>query len=100
MSSYPENYNYWLGDDGYYYTAFNLAVDDPSEAYLYDAIITGEDFVPSYMVAIDDIYYGQWSEGLNGYFHNYQTQDGRVKLEMGSYYYNNKVTCQYATIYS
>ena len=100
MSSYPENYNYWLGDDGYYYTAFNLAVDDPSEAYLYDAIVTGEDFVPSYMVAIDDIYYGQWSEGLNGYFHNYQTQDGRVKLEMGSYFYNNKVTCQYATIYS
>ena len=99
QSSYPENYNYWLGDDGYYYTGFNLSVDDPSEAYLYDAVVTGEDFVPSYMVAMDSIHSGQWPEGLNGYFHNYKTSDGKIKLEMGSYYYDGRVACQYAAIY-
>ena len=85
------DYNYWYSDQGFI-TVVNWVELD--ESYLRDAaeFVVGK--LPSYLVNIDSLHSGTWSDGLSGYFQNFTTQDEQVMVEVGSYYDDSGLNCQ------
>ena len=85
------DYNYWYSDSGFVTIVSWTELD---ESYLQDAaeFVVGK--LPSYLVNIDQLHSGTWSDGLSGYFQNFTTQDEQVKVEIGSYYDDTGLNCQ------
>lgn len=85
------DYNYWYSDSGFVTIVSWTELD---ESYLQDAaeFVVGK--FPSYLVNIDQLHSGTWSDGLSGYFQNFTTQDEQVKVEIGSYYDDTGLNCQ------
>ena len=85
------DYNYWYSDSGFV-TIVGWAELD--ESYLQDAVEFVVGKLPSYLVNIDELHSGTWSDGLNGCFQNFVSQDEQVKVEIGSYYDDSGLNCQ------
>ena len=85
------DYNYWYSDQGFI-TVVNWVELD--ESYLRDAaeFVVGK--LPSYLVNVDSLHSGTWSDGLSGYFQNFTTQDEQVMVEVGSFYDDSGLNCQ------
>ena len=86
-----EDYNYWYSDSGF---VTYVVWDTLDETYLEAAVEFVVEKLPSYLVSIDELHSGTWSDGLSGYFQNFVSQDDQVKVEIGSYYENNELNCQ------
>ena len=84
------DYNYWYTDEGYI-TVVGWELD---ESYLRDAAEYVVSKLPSYLVNIDSLHSGTWSDGLSGYFQNFVSQDEQVMVEIGSYYDDTGLNCQ------
>ena len=85
-----EDYNYWYSDSGF----ITIVAWDLDESYLQDAAEYVVSKLPSYLVSVDSLHSGTWSDGLNGYFQNFVTQDEQVMVEVGSYYDDTGLNCQ------
>ena len=85
------DYNYWYSDQGFITV---VGWEELDESYLRDAaeFVVGK--LPSYLVNIDELHSGTWSDGLSGYFQNFVSQDEQVKVEIGSYYDDTGLNCQ------
>ena len=98
---YPEDYNYEYINgtySGFYTTAYFGSIIDASESNLRLVVETVANYLPSYLHAMDDIHYGTWDEGVNGYFQNFTDGDNQTKVELGSYLLQtdegNDIACQ------
>ena len=86
-----EDYNYWYSDSGF---VTYVIWDTLDETYLEAAVEFVVEKLPSYLVNIDELHSGTWSDGLNGYFQNFVSEDEQVMVEIGSYYENDELNCQ------
>ena len=86
-----EDYNYWYSDSGFITI---VMWDELDETYLEAAVEFVVEKLPSYLVSVDELHSGTWSDGLSGYFQNFVSQDDQVMVEVGSYYEDNALNCQ------
>ena len=86
-----EDYNYWYSDSGF---TTIVMWDELDETYLEAAVEFVVEKLPSYLVNVDELHSGTWSDGLSGYFQNFVSQDDQVMVEVGSYYEDNALNCQ------
>ena len=85
------DYNYWYSDAGFITI---VGWDSLDESYLQAAAEFAVEKLPNYLVNIDSLHSGTWSDGLSGYFQNFTTQDEQVMVEVGSYYDETGLNCQ------
>ena len=88
-----ENYTYWENTDGSY--GIGVSFGSYGEEYLEVAVTSAASYLPEYCIEVVAPTVGTWSDGSNGYFALYATDDEAVEVEIGSYVYNSTLCAQF-----
>lgn len=87
--------NYFEYDSDYdcYYSAFDWGTE--SEYTLLSAVEEAVEYLPLYFIEVTAPYEDTWEDGDAGAFAQYETDDGSIVCEIGSYAYGGSVSMQF-----